>query len=166
MTTLTIEQQQALDALFSGPEQKTQTWAAPAQPTRVEAAASAGGLDFLPALLGLSPEALRAGLGRLLSDKGALERQILAWADTNPLEAAFELLAAASLAFYVAEKGANPKINSYVDAFYYIATCASVGYADIFAVTQPGRAIASLVMTVGPALAARVFDHPLPASQK
>jgi hypothetical protein len=54
----------------------------------------------------------------------------------------------------------NPKITSYVDAFYYIATCASVGYADIFAATQTGRAIAAMVMIVGPALTSRALDKP------
>ena len=47
-------------------------------------------------------------------------------------------------------------------AFYYITTCASVGYADVFAVTQPGRAIAALVMIIGPALTNRVLDRPRP----
>jgi hypothetical protein len=35
-----------------------------------------------------------------------------------------------------------------------------VGYADIFAQTQAGRAIATLVMTVGPALTNEILDHP------
>jgi hypothetical protein len=174
MTTLTLEQQQALDALFApkaaidppvsattrspvadgfgSGRGETRQWpdekARPARP------------DFLATWLGFSPDELRARLSSLLADKAALERQILDWAEANPLEAACELLAATSLAFYLVEKEANPKINSYVDAFYYIATCASVGYADMFAMTQPGRAIAALVMTVGPALAARIFDRP------
>jgi len=50
--------------------------------------------------------------------------------------------------FYLAERGTNPKIKTLVDALYYISTCLSVGYADIFAQTQTGRAIATLVMTV------------------
>jgi hypothetical protein len=76
-----------------------------------------------------------------------------------PLDAVFEFLATASLAFYTTEKDANPKIKTYVDAFYYIATCASVGYADVFAVTQTGRSIASLVMIVGPALTSRSLER-------
>ena len=80
----------------------------------------------------------------------------------NPLDAAVTFLAAASYAFYVAEKDVNPKIKTYIDAFYYISTCASVGYADIFAATQTGRAIAGLVMIVGPALTNRALDRPRP----
>ena len=76
------------------------------------------------------------------------------------MDAAFEFLGAAALAFYLAERGVNPKVETYVDAFYYIATCASVGYADIFAATQAGRAIAALVMVVGPALAAKALERP------
>ena len=148
MTTLTIDQQRALDALFP---------ALASTPTTRP--------DFLATWLGLSQADVQARLGQLLADKAGLERQILAWAEANPLEAAFELLAASSLAFYLVEKEANPKIATYVDAFYYIATCASVGYADVFAVTQPGRAIAAIVMTVGPALAARIFDRPVRAGQ-
>jgi hypothetical protein len=49
-----------------------------------------------------------------------------------------------------------------VDAFYYISTCASVGYADIFAVTQAGRAIAALVMIIGPALTTNSLNRPKP----
>jgi hypothetical protein len=37
----------------------------------------------------------------------------------------------------------------HIDAFY-ISICASVGYADIFAATQMGRATVALVMIVGP----------------
>ncbi|RWZ25404.1 ion channel, partial [Escherichia coli] len=61
---------------------------------------------------------------------------------------------------YLAEKHANPKIKTFTDAFYYISTCASVGFADIFAVTQSGKAIASLVMTVGPSLTAKALTRP------
>ena len=77
-----------------------------------------------------------------------------------PLDSAVAFLATAALAFYAAEKGVNPKIKTYIDTFYYIATCASIGYADIFAATQTGRGIATFVMIVGPALAARSLDRP------
>jgi hypothetical protein len=70
------------------------------------------------------------------------------------------VLGGAALAFYQAEKGVNPKIETFTDAFYYISTCASVGYADIFAQTQTGKAIASFVMIIGPALAAKSLDRP------
>ncbi len=103
-----------------------------------------------------------AKLATWLDQKDGLERRLLDQVEGNPLDSAFAFLAAASIGFYAAEKGPNPKIKTYIDAFYYIATCASVGYADIFAVTQTGRAIAAFVMVVGPALAARSLDRPNP----
>jgi hypothetical protein len=118
--------------------------------------------DFLKTWFGVSGDDLKTKLAALLARKTDFEHRIVDWSERNPLDAAFEFLAVASLAFYAAEKDANPKIKTYIDAFYYISTCASVGYADIFAATQPGRAIAALVMIVGPALAARSLDRPAP----
>jgi hypothetical protein len=138
---LTLEQQHALDELLA---------CVPDRPAP----------DWLKTWLGLSGDELRAKLAGLLAVKDRLERRLLDWTGKNSLDSAIEFLAAAALAFYAAEKGVNPKIKTYIDAFYYIATCASVGYADIFAATQTGRAIAAFVMIVGPALAARSLDRP------
>ncbi|MFT3894408.1 MAG: ion channel [Anaerolineales bacterium] len=66
----------------------------------------------------------------------------------------------AAWAFYQAEKGVNPKIKAYIDSFYYISTCASVGYADVFAVTQPGKTITAIVMMIGPSLTGRALNTP------
>jgi hypothetical protein len=101
-----------------------------------------------------------AKLQPLLQTKDGLTHQALDIAERYPLDSAVGFLAAASVAFYAVERGHNPKITSYIDAFYYISTCASVGYADIFAFTQTGRAIAALVMIVGPALASHALDRP------
>ena len=136
--TLTREQQIALEALFVPPPSATD--------------------EFLQTWLGVSTRDVRTSVFGLLQHKDKLEARVRAWAERNPLDTAFQFVGAAAWAFYAAEKGANPKINTYVDAFYYISTCASVGYADIFAVTQIGRAIAAVVMLVGPALAARSLD--------
>jgi hypothetical protein len=143
--TLTLEQQHALDELMARVPQASDGDAPP---------------DFLKTWLGVSGGELKAKLATLLAAKDGVERRLLDWTENHPLDSATEFLAAASLAFYVVEKDANPKIKTYIDAFYYIATCASVGYADIFAVTQAGRAIAAFVMIVGPALAARSLDRP------
>src|SRR5688572_29299020 len=55
------------------------------------------------------------------------------------------LLGAATLAFYLAERGRNPKCNDVFDALVYTTTCCSVGYADIFARTPLGKVIGSLL---------------------
>jgi voltage-gated potassium channel len=83
------------------------------------------------------------------------------------MESLAGFLLGASAAFYLAEREINPKINTFVDALYYISTCLSVGYADVFAQTQTGRAIATLAMTIGPSLASNSLERPgnaLPAS--
>ena len=138
---LTVEQQQALDELFgtevmSRPGSFWQTW------------------------FGLSESDLQQVWNGFVAGKNHWQTQLLNLSEQNPMDAAFGFLGAASAAFYAAEKGINPKINSYIDSFYYIATCASVGYADVFAVTQTGKAIASLVMVMGPAVAAKALDRP------
>ena len=148
--TLTPEQQQALDVLFAYvPKQDNGNGAAP-QP------------DFLQTWFGVSGSELKGRLLTLFDKKDAFESRLLDLVEHNPLDAAVTFLAAASYAFYLAEKDVNPKIKTYIDSFYYISTCASVGYADIFAATQTGRAIAAFVMIVGPALAARSLDRPRP----
>lgn len=68
-------------------------------------------------------------------------------------------VATASAWFFLAEEGHNPSVKTYLDAYHYIATSLSVGYANIFPVTQLGRAIGAVVMMVGPALAARALEE-------
>lgn len=145
---LTPEQEQALDTLLAS------------VPKNGEETAVSPSADFLQTWLGISESQLKDYLSTLLNQKNAWQDTFLTWVEGNPLDSAFGFLGAAAAAFYAAEKDANPKITTYVDAFYYIATCASVGYADVFAVTQSGKAIASLVMVVGPGLADRALNRP------
>jgi hypothetical protein len=145
--TLTPEQQQALDELFACVPPARNGHSAPQA-------------DFLQTWFGVSGSELKAKLLTLFDKKDAFESRLLDLVEQNPLDAAVTFLAAASYAFYAAEKDVNPKIKTYIDSFYYISTCASVGYADIFAATQTGRAIAGLVMIVGPALTNSNLDVP------
>ena len=69
-------------------------------------------------------------------------------------------IGAGTVLFYLAEKGKNPKCKDMWDSLTFITTCLSVGYDDLFARTPAGKAIASFVMTVGPSLAARIFEPP------
>lgn len=147
--TLTPQEQQSLDELM----------AAVPKPT-------AGPIDLLEGITGVSAQAWRERLLQVLQKKDALELAFLQWAGHNHMDAAFAFLGAAAVAFFRAEKDENPKIRTYIDAFYYIATCASVGYADVFAVTQTGKSIAALVMIIGPSLAARVLDRPTAPAQR
>jgi hypothetical protein len=143
---LTPAQEQALDELVAQmrkPQQKTKP-----QP------------DVLKAWLGISQTDLQEKIFSLLGQKDEYEKRFLDWVYANPLEANIEFLGLASWAFYQAEKDTNPKFQTYLDAFYYISTCASVGFADIFAVTQAGRTIAAIVMMLGPSMTGKALDRP------
>ena len=70
----------------------------------------------------------------------------------DPLDSLAAVVLGGSYLFYLAEKGRNPKVESFFDALTFITTCLSVGYDDVFARTDSGKAIASFVMTFGPAI--------------
>jgi len=78
----------------------------------------------------------------------------------EPMAATLATVLLGTLAFYRAERGQNPKVTSIYDALVYVSTNLSVGYSDIFAKTEAGKAIGSALMTFGPALSARTFDPP------
>jgi hypothetical protein len=79
----------------------------------------------------------------------------------DPMGTTVTTVLAASYLFYKAEKGKNPKVNSYYDALVYVSTNLSVGYSDIFAKTPTGKAIGTALMTYGPSMAAKVLDTPV-----
>jgi voltage-gated potassium channel len=78
----------------------------------------------------------------------------------NNMEALATLVGGAAALFYWAEKDANPAVQTYWDAVHYVATSLSVGYANIFPVTQLGKTIGAVIMMVGPAMSARALDPP------
>ena len=78
----------------------------------------------------------------------------------DPMDSLFVTVLGGATLFYWAEKGNNPKCESFWDALVFITTCLSVGYDDVFARTDSGKAIASFVMTFGPALSGAAFDAP------
>lgn len=113
------------------------------------------------ALAALAPLVLPALMRELgAQDWSSAKEGLRELARRDPLEANLSFVIGASAAFYVAEKDANPKVETFIDALTFVTTCLSVGYADIFARTQAGKLIASVVMTVGPALSGAVLDPP------
>jgi hypothetical protein len=78
--------------------------------------------------------------------------------DDDPIPTTVATVLVAALLFYRAERGHNPKVTSYYDALVYVSTSLSVGYSDIFAKTTAGKTIGSALMTVGPAMAANLFE--------
>jgi voltage-gated potassium channel len=91
----------------------------------------------------------------LLSDSKAA---LLDYAQQEPLDALVSITLVGAQLFFRAEHGSNPKVKSFNDALVFVTTNLSVGYCDIYAMTEPGKQIAALLMTIGPALAARAFD--------
>ena len=101
----------------------------------------------------------RGGPGLAL---GHLHEKVRDYQAREPANAILLTVLGAAAAFYVAERGRNPKVVTFFDALTYAATNLSVGYSDIFAKTPGGKAIGSLLMTYGPALATRALDPPGP----
>ncbi len=78
----------------------------------------------------------------------------------DPIGSTLTTVLVASWLFYRAERGSNPKVQSFYDALIYVSTNLSVGYSDIFAKTPAGKTIGTALMTFGPAMAAGLMDEP------
>jgi hypothetical protein len=114
------------------------------------------------ALSALSRVLASPDLGALLSSaKSELRNAIV----DDPLDALLVTCLGGAWLFYVAEKDDNPKINSFWDSLVFVTTSLSVGYANMFAVTNSGKAIASVLMTIGPAMAAKALELPRAQSE-
>ena len=106
-------------------------------------------------------------LAGLLGEDGAWAKskdRARAVVNRDPMDAVLATVTGATVLFYLAERRVNPKVQSLADAMVFITTCLSVGYADVFARTPAGKAIASAVMTVGPSLSSNLFAPPQAAS--
>ncbi|MDP3279034.1 MAG: ion channel [Deltaproteobacteria bacterium] len=112
-----------------------------------------------------------SALGRVLGSQdlggayGAARDELRAVIAQDPLDAVIATSLGSAWLFYVAERDANPEVNSFWDALVFTTTCLSVGYARVFAVTTAGKAIASALMTLGPAMAARALEPPSAAQR-
>lgn len=109
------------------------------------------------------PLLVLAAVAAATSSEGTLDRLKDGVRDgfaRDPMGSVLATVLGSAYLFYKAEKGHNPKVNSYYDALVYVSTNLSVGYSDIFAKTERGKAIGSLLMTYGPAMAAKILDPP------
>lgn len=79
---------------------------------------------------------------------------------SDPIGSTVSAVLVASVLFYRAEHGRNPRVTSIYDALEYVTTSLSVGYSKIFPETPTGKLIGSTLMTFGPAAAAGLFDPP------
>jgi len=94
------------------------------------------------------------------------KREIQAAIAKDPFDATVVTVLGGAFLFYLAEKGKNPKVESYWDALVFISTCLSVGYHDVFARTPGGKAIATAVMTLGPAMSGAMLEGPASEKEK
>jgi len=117
-------------------------------------------LDLLHTFTGISSEQMSQFIQTMLNGRVGVENKFIELLTVRPLESMVGFTVTSAVAFHLAEQDVNPKINSFVDSLYYISTCLSVGYADIFAVTDKGKLIATLVMALGPAIAANTLNPP------
>jgi hypothetical protein len=101
-----------------------------------------------------------ASSGGAVGDYASLKKGLREAVAAEPFDAAVVTVVGGAFLFYVAEKGHNPKVQTYWDALVFISTCMSVGYADVFARTPAGQAIDSAVMTLGPAISGAIFEDP------
>ena len=123
------------------------------------------GRDVDQAAMGAAVGVLRALLGEDLEASYALlKRRFRETLARDPLDSVLTIVVTGSVLFWLAEKEHNPRCASFFDALAFITTSLSVGYDDVFAKTSVGKAVASVVMTVGPALSARLLEHPLPVA--
>src|SRR5258708_16165321 len=74
------------------------------------------------------------GLG---SSYGDLKRSFREMVEHDPMDAVIVTVLGGSYLFYVAEKGHNPKVNTYWDALVFISTCLTVAYSAISPRTPP-----------------------------
>lgn len=91
---------------------------------------------------------------------GSLKEAMREAVGRDPIDALLVTALGSAYLFWLAEKDQNPKCQSFWDALVFTTTALSVGYADIFARTEAGKAIAAFLMTFGPSLAAKAFDPP------
>ena len=113
------------------------------------------------ALAALAPLVLQAtGSDSLGALYGRAKTALRSAVRNDPIDANLSFILGASALFYLAEKDENPKVRTYFDALVYTTTCLSVGYADIFARTETGKLVGSIIMTIGPALSGTLLDPP------
>jgi voltage-gated potassium channel len=114
------------------------------------------GAELVALLLSLAGGVQDSG-GTTLGYEG-WKRELKSAVAKDPFDATVVTVFGGAFLFYMAEKGKNPKVTSYWDALVFISTCLSVGYHDVFARTPGGKAIATAVMTIGPALSGAIFE--------
>jgi len=79
----------------------------------------------------------------------------------DPIDTLLVSVLGGAYLFWIAEKDVNPRCRTFWDAAVFVSTCLSVGYDNKFAQTEAGKALATFLMTFGPAVAAAAFAPPV-----
>ena len=90
---------------------------------------------------------------------GAVKQQLKDLVDRDPMDALIAAVVGGGFAYYLAERDTNDHCNTPLDGILY-ASSALFGYDTAQPTTESGRAVASLVKTLGPALATNAFSPP------
>ena len=89
---------------------------------------------------------------------GGLKQWIRQAVAKDPVDALAVTVLGGAWLFYQAERGHNEKVNTYWDALVFVSTSLSVGYADIFARTPTGQALATALNMFGPAMTSGLLE--------
>ena len=90
-----------------------------------------------------------------LSDKLSVE-DLSAKLGEEPARNTLAMVGLCTVAFYVAERDHNDKVDDVWDAMEYCTSALSVGYTDVYPQTPMGKIVASILMTFGPSMVSRV----------
>lgn len=82
----------------------------------------------------------------------------------DPIDTLLVSVLGGAYLFWIAERDVNPKCRTFWDAAVFVSTSLSVGYDNKFATTEAGKALATFLMTFGPAVAAAAFAPPAAAA--
>ena len=105
-----------------------------------------------------NPAAVASRLPELmayLSDKLSVD-DLSAKLGEKPARNTLAMVGLCTLAFYVAERDHNDKVDDVWDAMEYCTSSLSVGYTDVYPQTPMGKIVASILMTFGPSMVSRV----------
>ena len=106
----------------------------------------------------LAVAATAVGTAGVPLSPGGIKQLLRTAVAKDPVDALAVTVLGSAWLFYQAERGHNEKVKTYWDALVFVSTSLSVGYADIFARTPTGQALATALNMFGPAMTAGLLE--------